>query len=210
MPLQNRVTPFGEIVDHPARGMFLGNRGCLCDEAGKLATRRWRLRAWITCQLSYKGWWRPVMQPGVWTELFFMDEATALAAGHRPCALCRREPYNRYRHAWALAQGLASPPKAVEMDDVMHRERTRRDRSKVTYRANSKGLPDGTMVVLPGGRQGAGLVHSERLLTWSPEGYTDAAPIGDQEVDVLTPASTVAVLAAGYAPVLHESAGRSS
>ncbi|MEM7122558.1 MAG: hypothetical protein AAF563_14850 [Pseudomonadota bacterium] len=206
MPLQNRVTPFGEIVDHPARGLFLGNRGCLCDEAGKLATRRWRLRAWITCQLSYKGWWRPVMQPGVWTELFFMDEATALAAGHRPCALCRRDDYNRYRHAWALAQGLASPPKAVEMDDITHRERARRDRSKVTYQANLESLPDGAMVVLPGTANRAGLVYRGALLPWSPEGYGKGTAIEPLKVDVLTPASSVAVLAAGYSPVLHTSA----
>ena len=201
MPLQNRVTPCGEIIADPGRGMFTGNRGCLCDEAGKLARRRWRLRAWITCQLSYKGWWRPVMQPGVWTELFFLDEATALAAGHRPCALCRRDAYNRYRHAWALAQSLAGPPKAIEMDNVLHRERTRRDHVKVTFRADLKDLPDGTMVALPGHPDRTALLHNGRLIAWSSAGYGD----GTTTVDVLTPRSTVAVLAAGYRPELHVS-----
>jgi hypothetical protein len=205
MALQNRVTPFGEIVADPVRGMFLGNRGCLCDEAGKLARRRWRLRAWITCRLSYKGWWRPVMQPGVWTELFFLDEATALAAGHRPCALCRREAYNRYRETWALAQGLASPPKAVEMDDVLHRERTRRDRTKVTYRAGLADLPGGAMIVLPGRPDASALIQDGRLHIWSPGGYTQGPALTDMAVDVLTPRSTVALLAAGYRPELHAS-----
>jgi hypothetical protein len=206
MTLQNRVTPFGEIVAHPARGLYLGNRGCLCDEAGKLARRRWRLRAWITCELVYKGWWRPVMRPGVWTELFFLDEATALAAGHRPCALCRREAYNRYRHAWAHAQDLDAPPKAVEMDDVLHRERTGRDRSKVTYRARLDELPSGAMVILPGSPTHAALVHGGRLFLWSPEGYAPGPGVGATTVEVLTPRASVAVLAAGYRPVLHASA----
>jgi len=206
MALQNRVTPFGEIIAHPARGMYLGNRGCLCDEAGKLARRRWRLKAWITCRLSYKDWWRPVMQPGVWTELFFLDEATALAAGHRPCALCRREAYNAYREAWARAQSLAAPLKAVEMDKVLHRERTRRDRSKVTYRARLDALPMGTMVIMPGAEETAALVHDGRLLRWSPGGYGPARPLTGGTVNVLTPRASVAVLAAGYKPVLHASA----
>jgi len=206
MPLQNRVTPFGEIVADPARGMFLGNRGCLCDGAGQLARRRWRLKAWITCQLSYKGWWRPVMQPRVWTELFFLDEATALAAGHRPCALCRREAYNRYREAWMRAQGLASPPKAIEMDGVLHAERTRRDHSKVTYRARLGDLPDGAMVVLAGTSTQSALVHDGHLFVWSPGGYTPGPAVTATTAEVLTPRSTIAVLAAGYRPVLHPSA----
>lgn len=206
MPLQNRVTPFSQIIADPARGMFTGNRGCLCDEAGKLARRRWRLRAWITCQLSYKGWWRPVMQPGVWTELFFLDEATALAAGHRPCALCRRDAYNRYRHAWALAHGLAAPPKAIEMDNVLHPQRTRRDHSKVTFRADLDDLPDGTMISVPGHKPSAALLSNRRLLAWTPSGYGDETKADHRTVDVLTPRATVAVLAAGYRPQLHASA----
>jgi len=206
MALQNRVTPYGEIIADPARGLFLGNRGCLCDEAGRLARRRWRLKAWITCRLSYKDWWRPVMRPRVWTELFFLDEATALAAGHRPCALCRRQDYNRYRFAWAEAVGLSSPPLAVEMDARLHRDRTRRDRSKVTYQANLKDLPDGCMVALPDDAKRPVLINNGRLLYWSPGGYTTGPKISDRRADVLTPRPTVGVLAAGYRPVIHASA----
>ena len=203
MPLQNRVTPFGEIVADPARGMFTGNRGCLCDEAGKLARRRWRLKAWITCQLSYKGAWRPVMQPGVWTELFFLDEATALAAGHRPCAYCRRADYNRYRQAWAEGQGLVALPKAVEMDAQLHRERTDRTRGKLTYRAKLSELPDGAMVRSPSADRAAALLWQGRVLEWTPAGYGEALDCDNTSVDVLTPQSSVAALAAGYLPVVH-------
>ena len=205
MALQNRVTPFGEVVADPARGLFMGNRGCLCDEAGVLAKRRWRMKAWITCRLSYKGWWRPVMRPKVWTELFFLDEATALAAGHRPCALCRRQDYNRYRLAWAKALGLSKPPLAVEMDAQLHRERTRRDRSKITFWAKSEDLPDGCMVALGEPERRPALIHDGRMLLWSPGGYSPGPKIGAGRRPVLTPRATVAVLAAGYRPVLHAS-----
>ncbi len=205
MPLQNRVTPFGEIIADPARGQFTGNRGCLCDEAGKLARRRWRLKAWITCRLSYKGWWRPVMQPGVWTELFFLDEATALAAGHRPCALCRRAEYDLYRRAWAEAKGLATPPKATEMDFHLHRERTRHARGKMTFRARRSELPDGTMVCLQGPKRKAMLIQKGRLLEWTPGGYVRAEVCSDDILDVLTPRSSVAALKAGYRPLMHAS-----
>ena len=208
MPLQNRVTPLGEIIADPGRGRFTGNRGCLCDQAGQLAQRRWRLKAWIICQLSYKGWWRPVMQPGVWTELFFLDEATALAAGHRPCALCRRAAYKAYRAAWTKAQGLSEPPKAVAMDARLHEERICRDRSKVTFAAEASQLPDGTMVSLEETPRTARLILKGRLLTWSPAGYVgvDALPRG--QVTVLTPRSSVAVLKAGYRPFVHPGAAR--
>jgi len=206
MTLQNRVTPFGEIIADPARGLFLGNRGCLCDEAGRLARRRWRLKAWITCRLSYKGWWRPVMRPRVWTELFFLDEATALAAGHRPCALCRRQDYNRYRFAWAEAAGLPSPPLAVEMDAELHRARTRRDRSKVTYQADLKDLPDGCLAAVGEDTRRPALINDGRLYYWSPGGYSPGPKVSGGIAAVLTPRPTVAVLASGYRPVVHASA----
>ena len=208
MPLQNRVTPFGEIVAHPARGLFTGNRGCLCDEAGKLARRRWRLKAWITCQLRFKDWWRPVMQPSVWTELFFLDEATALAAGHRPCALCRRAAYNLYRRAWAEAKGLAAPPKAMEMDHQLHRDRIDRDRGKRTFRARLTELPDGTMVCLPGSTRRAMLIRDGHLMAWTAGGYVDAQPCPDSLVEILTPRSSVMALTAGYRPIFHPSSDR--
>ncbi len=203
-PLQNRVTPWGEIVADPARGMFLGNRGCLCDTAGVLAGRRWRLKAWITCSLAYKDWWRPVMQPRVWTELFFLDEATALAAGHRPCALCRRADYERFVAAWQHGNGWATRPKAVVMDDTLHRDRLRSDRSKHTYRVSAASLATGTMVAF---KNQSWLVLDGGMRRWSHSGYGALRPLPRGEVDVLTPRHTVGVLAGGYRPVLHPSAG---
>lgn len=203
MPLQNRVTPWGEIVADPARGMFLGNRGCLCDEAGHLAARRWRLKAWITCSLSWKGWWRPVMQPRVWTELFFLDEATALAAGHRPCALCRRPDYERFVCAWREGNGWSSRPKASEIDSVMHACRVRRDHSQIVHKASAAGLPPGAMVLHEGS---AWLVQDGAMRAWSHVGYGPSQRLPRGEVSVLTPQATVATLAGGYRPVLHPSA----
>jgi len=205
MPLQNRVAPTGEILAHPARGLFLGNRGCLCDEAGQLAPRRWRLKAWITCALAHKGWWRPVMQPGVWTELFFLDEATALAAGHRPCALCRREAYERFVAAWRAGNGWERRPKAIEIDAVMHRDRVRRDRSQVTFQAPADSLPAGTMLAFDGATW---LVSDGGMQAWAPEGYGPRRTLPRGGVTVLTPRSTVAALAAGFLPVLHPSAAQ--
>ncbi|MBT6205157.1 MAG: hypothetical protein P8Q36_00425 [Alphaproteobacteria bacterium] len=204
-PLQNRVTPWGSVIADAGRGMFLGNRGCLVDEAFKLATRRWRLRAWITCQLSYKGWWRPVMQPGVWTELFFLDDASALAAGHRPCGLCRRADYNHFVESWQAGQGLNRRPKVIEIDDVMHRERTRRDRSKVIDQADAEHLPDGVMIVDPTAGNTALILMDNRSAAWSASGYRKAGPRPDGIVEVLTPASSVSALSAGFVPQLHTS-----
>jgi hypothetical protein len=203
MPLQNRVTPWGTIVADPARGLFLGNRGCLCDAAGRLATRRWRLQAWITCALSYKGWWRPVMQPAVWTELFFLDEATALAAGHRPCALCRREAYNSFVAAWQQGNRLSERPRAVAIDKVMHNERVHRNRSKVTFACPVSELPAGAMIEEGGV---AWLLGETTMRPWSPAGYGQSRQRPSGLATVLTPASTVAALRAGYQPVLHPSA----
>ena len=202
--LQNRVTPFGDIIATPERGMFLGNRGCLSDESGVLARRRWRLRAWITCQLSYKDWWRPVMQPGVWTELFFMDEATALSAGHRPCALCRRPDYDRYRWSWAKARGLETAAKAIEMDGELHACRVHRNQQKITFNAQAKELPDGVIITRVGEQQ-PHLIYQGRMLGWTPGGYSGGYELPGAEVTVLTPKPTVDVLAAGYSPVLHPS-----
>ncbi len=202
-PLQNRVTPWGEIVADPARGMFLGNRGCLSDEPYRLATRRWRLRAWIVCKLKYRDWWRPVMQPKVWTELFFLDEATALAAGHRPCALCRRDAYNSFVAAWQAGNGWRHRPRAVETDDIMHRERTRRDRSKVTFHQNAEQLPAGAMIVDPADPTRAHLLGKDFSAQWHPAGYGPREKRSLGVVEVLTPFSTVMALRAGFQPLYH-------
>lgn len=200
--LANRVTPFGHFEATPHRGLLIGNRGILHDEEGRFGAARWRHPHWIACALAYKGWRRKLLQPGAWTELFFLDEATALAAGHRPCALCRRADYERWRAAWARAFALGEKPSAAAMDKALHAARIdgRRQRH---HRARLETLPDGAMIERS---SEAWLVHGTELLKWSHAGYGQRRPRGDGEVSVITPAPMVACLATGYAPLLHPSA----
>jgi len=206
MPLQNRVTPSGEIVADPARGLMMGNRGCLHGPDRRLGTARWRSKLWICCVLDWQGRSRDPMPPGRWTALFFLDEATALAAGHRPCGYCRRPAYRSFAEAWRVARGLAGPPRAGEMDAQLHAERVEsRSRRQRTGRALAGTLPDGVMIRHG---DGPGLLIGGRVLPWSFAGYQ--APVAlrqDATVEVLTPASSVAAIAAGYRPILHPSAG---
>lgn len=206
MALQNRVTPAGEIIADPARGLFMGNRGILHDDAQRLGKARWRHRNWITCLLEFKERRRDVMSPRRYTELFFLDEAVALAAGHRPCAECRRERYRVFLAAWREGAGQGDPlPRARELDAVLHVARvdpaTRRQR---TYRAELAGLPDGVFIRL---EDAPLLVLGDRLLPWTPGGYgaAIARPSGGP-VTVLTPRPTVAAMIAGYRPALHSGA----
>jgi hypothetical protein len=206
-PLQNRVTPAGEIVAVPERGLLMGNRGCLHRPDRTLGAARWRSKLWICCVLDWRGRRRDPMLPGRWTALFFLDEATALAAGHRPCGYCRRPAYLAYAEAWRSARGLAERPRAGEMDARLHAERvdpcSRRQR---TSRAPAGGLPDGVMIRHDGG---PALVTGARARPWSFTGYQAAVPLRhDAVVEVLTPPSSVAALAAGYRPLLHPSAGQ--
>lgn len=205
MPLQNRVTPFGEIVAISQRGMLTGNRGIIHDPATRtLLPRRWTTRAWITCVCEFRGRRRPVMARRSWTELFFLDEATALAAGHRPCFYCRRADANRFREAWMRGNDQIAPPRAPEMDAVLHRERLDAARNKRLHPLPMpmQALPDGTM--LTSDRQSY-LVLDTTLLLWTAAGYRPAprSPIGAR---LLTPPSTVNALAAGYHPLLHPTA----
>ena len=206
-PLQNRLTPTGEIVAVPARGLLMGNRGCLHGPDRTLGAARWRSKLWICCVLDWQGRRRDPMPPGRWTALFFLDEATALAAGHRPCGYCRRPAYRSFAEAWRVARGLAGPPRAGEMDAQLHAERVDpRTRRQRTSRALAGTLPDGVMIARGGG---PGLLIGGRVLPWSFAGYQ--APVAlrqDTAVDVLTPPSAVAAIAAGYRPLLHPSAGR--
>src|SRR5215510_5847359 len=136
MPLQNRVTPEGEIIATRHRGLMMGNRGGAFHLPDKtLAPRRWATRQWIACVLEFKGRHREVMQPNRYTELFFLDEATALAAGHRPCFECRRADAERFADLWAKIQNGDERARAPAMDEVLHAERVDRDRKKVTFRA---------------------------------------------------------------------------
>jgi hypothetical protein len=203
MPLQNRVTPFGEIIATPARGMFTGNRGIIHDPSTRtLLKKRWSLKCWLICQLRYKHFHREPMARRSWTELFFLDEATALAAGHRPCFYCSRARVEAFRAAWAAGNGgpiLAAP----ELDAVLHRERLQHRHKRIhTIPGKLRQLPDGAMVAAG---DTAFLILGGRPLRWSPSGYTpiDAMPRFD---GMLTPPSTLAALRAGYRPILHASA----
>jgi hypothetical protein len=207
MPLQNRVTPTGEIVADPARGLLMGNRGCLHGPDRTLGTARWRSKLWIACVLDWRGRRRDPMPPGRWTALFFLDEATALAAGHRPCGYCRRQDYLAYAEAWERAFGLARPPRADEMNARLHAERVEpRTRRQRTRPAVAGDLPDGVMARHDGA---CGLLASGRFLQWSFAGYREPVKLApDAAVELLTPPASVAVIAAGYRPILHPTADR--
>ena len=200
MPLQNRVTPFGEIVAVPQRGLFTGNRGILHDPATRtLLPRRWTSRAWLVCLCAFGGRRRTVMGGRSWTELFFLDEATALAAGHRPCFYCRRAAAERFRAAWA--EGNSVPlPSAPALDAVLHAERLDgRRKRRHPLPGPLADLPDGAMVAAG---EAAFLVAGGRPWRWSFDGYRPASPMPPVDA-LLTPPSTLAALAAGYRPVLH-------
>lgn len=212
MTLQNRVTPWGEILALPDRGAWFGNRGgCFHDERQQLTHRRWATKQWITCLLEFKGWRRALMQPGLYTELFFMDEATALAAGHRPCYLCRRADALRFRDAFAAGNSalLTRPaPSAPEIDGILHGSRLTRSRAQQTFSARLLDLPDGAMVTDPAraNEVGACLALGGKLYPWSFAGYGPARTVAPRtELTVLTPAAAVAALGAGYVPQLHPS-----
>lgn len=201
MPLQNRVTPFGEIVALAGRGLMMGNRGILHDDEQRIV-RPWQLRRWIACVLEFRGRYRKVMQPHRYTELFFLDEATAFAAGHRPCAECRREDYRRFCDLWAACYG--EPVSADLIDRQLHRDRLEDRRTKRVYREDLACLPDGAYAAVD---DRAWLVLGKTLYLWSAGGYTERREReAHREVDVLTPRSTVAVLAAGYRAAIHPSA----
>jgi hypothetical protein len=207
---QNRVTPFSTIEAVGSRGTLMGNRGILHDEAGLLGRARWRHRHWIACLLEFKSRWRPLMQPHAYTELFFLDEATAFAAGHRPCAECRRADYRRFLDAWAEAQGPADRAtlRADRIDAVLHAQRIRKgSRAQATYRAPLADLPDGCFVKLPGEGE-AWVVSDWRILRWTHGGYDQDRRRPDLDVEVLTPRPTVAAFRAGYRPLFHWTADR--
>ncbi len=209
MALQNRVTPFGEIVATEARGTLMGNRGGRLhhNDRKELATRRWASRQWIACVLEFRGRHREVMAPNRYTELFFLDEATAFAAGHRPCAECRRADFRRFMTVWAAANPQHLPPDrplfAGDVDAVLQRERVGLRREKPVWSASPASLPDGAFVAIDGQPW---LKRADAFRLWTPAGYTDSRPLPRSPVDVLTPRSLAAALAAGYAAVLHPTA----
>ncbi len=202
---QNRVNPLSELIATPERGLVYGNRGCLHDDAGRIR-RRYNGRRWIACQLRFKDWQRgPLLQPGKFTELFFLDEATAFAAGHRPCALCRRADYTRFVTTWqALHPGQEG---ADAIDAQLHEERMEPDtRAQRHHYAPFAGLPDGAFVLHVGAPH---LVLGDRLLAWSPAGYPTRSLRPDGMARVITPPSLVHVLSTSWqslVPVVHPSA----
>jgi hypothetical protein len=196
VPLQNRVTPFGEIVALAGRGTLMGNRGVLHDE-GRRIVRPWRVKRWIACVLEFGGRHREVMAPHRYTELFFLDEVTALAAGHRPCAECRREAYRRFQASWIAYHG--KPSDADSMDRRLHADRLE-DERKRTYRDEISNLPDGVYVSAD---RAAWLLWRDQLHAWSDAGYARRQRAERGEVEVLTPRSIVGVLVAGYRPQVH-------
>jgi len=211
MPLQNRVTPFGDIIATPHRGMFTGNRGIIHNPATKtLLKRRWSSPAWLTCVCEFRGRRRKVMGGRSWTELFFLDEATAFAAGHRPCFFCRRDDANRFRAAWENGNGLSNLH-AGEIDAVLHRERLEGKRKRLhALEVPLARLPDGAMV---GVGEKSFLILQGQELMWSVAGYREAkwatermmSEEANEPARLLTPPSTVRAFSAGYLPVLHAS-----
>lgn len=200
MHLQNRVTPFGDIAAISQRGLFTGNRGIIHDPATKtLFRKRWATKTWSICTCDYKGRRRAMMAGRSWTELFFLDEAVALAAGHRPCFLCRRGAAEQFRDCWSTATGGQSPS-AAEIDIVLHRERLDHGRRRIHPIESSLGsLPDGVMVAANGS---AFLLIAGLARRWTNEGYAASERLQHAD-ELLTPPSTVAALRAGYRPVLH-------
>jgi hypothetical protein len=206
MPLQNRVTPLGDLVADPGRGLVYGNRGCLHDDAGRIR-RHYNGKRWIACRLQFRGWLRrPLLQPGRFTELFFLDEATALAAGHRPCALCRREDYDALVAAWPeLHPGRVG---ADAIDAQLHSERIDRDtRKKRLHDVPFADLPDGAFVLNEGAPHA---VLGGHLVRWTVSGYAAAVPRPSRRTAVvITPPSLVSLLRRDrrpLVPLLHPSA----
>jgi len=207
MPLQNRVDPFGELFADPSRGTLMGNRGGrFHTQTRALTARRWASRQWICCVLTFRGRHRDVWGR-FYTELFFLDEPTALAAGHRPCFECRRQDAEIFAEYWRKAHRAHERPRAAEMDRVLHRERLH-GRAQRQHRRNIDGLPDGAFIAWNGA---AFAVRGDALLRWTPKGYDASIPRPrGTMVDVLTPPAILAVLSAGYQPRWHPKACRSN
>jgi hypothetical protein len=204
VPLQNRVTPRSELIADPARGLVYGNRGCLHDDRGRIR-RRYAGKRWIACRLEFRGWRRSaLLQPGKFTELFFLDEATAFAAGHRPCALCRYEDYVRFGEIWReLHPGQQG---ADAIDAQLHSERLTPTREQQLHEARLEELPDGAFVLVD---REPHLVLGDELLRWTPAGYTARQPRFEGATTVITPPSLVDVLRSdwqGAVPLVDPSA----
>jgi hypothetical protein len=198
--LQNRVDPFGNLIKTRARGTWMGNRGVLHDDKQQLL-RPFKLKAWLTCRLEFKGRKRQIMAPHRWTELFFLDEATAFAAGHRPCFECRRSDFNKFKSLWIKGNpeyNFDEKTPIQKIDDVLHKERIDRDKSKITFEENTDNIPDGSFVLI---NNHAFLVAEKLIFLWSPFGYYKGIPLpATDKLTVLTPKSVINTFRAGYMP----------
>jgi hypothetical protein len=211
--LQNRVDPFGSLFSGAARGLFMGNRGGRIHDPETRtldARRRWTSKAWICCETSFRERSRAVWSEG-YTELFFLDEVTALAAGHRPCFECRRKAATDFAAAFAAGNGMPSAPPAARIDKILHAERLDPDsaagRDKKLYVAFIDTLPDGAVIAYDGAVRQAYGIRGGYVLPWSAEGWGGPLPRPRRQlVTLVTPPSTVMTLKAGYSPVWHPSA----
>jgi hypothetical protein len=198
--LQNRVDPFGYIIKTKARGAWMGNRGILHNEKQELL-RPFKLKAWLICKLEFKGRWRPVMAPDRYTELFFLDEATAFAAGHRPCCECRREDFNQFKSLWLKGNpeyNFHRKTPVAKIDEILHGERINYVKLKVMFEEKTKNIPDGTFVLY---KNDAYLVSDGLMYLWSPFGYEKGIALPHvAKLSVLTPKSIVNTFRAGYLP----------
>jgi hypothetical protein len=207
LPRQNRVDPFGQLIATPARGLLMGNRGCLHDADGRPIGRRWTTKTWISCRLDFRGRWRPVTPPRRYTALFFLDEATALAAGHRPCGECRHADYRRFKAAWCTgnkSSGLTVATSIREIDDILHGERLSAG-ARTFPAARLDDLPDGTLWLFrENDLHEPWIVTGDRIARWTPAGYDRLRerPAG-LTVRVLTPPSMVEAMRGGFTPTIH-------
>lgn len=201
--LQNRVDPFGNIFKTNARGLWMGNRGILHNEM-KQILRPFKLKAWITCKLDFNGRKRQVMAPNRYTELFFMDEATSFAAGHRPCFECRRNEYYKFKTLWLKGNPeyqFDEKTSIKKIDDILHKERINRNKAKVTYLENSEMLPNGSFILI---NNDAYLIFDKIMYLWSPFGYGKGIDIPKANtLTVLTPKSIVNTFRSGYLPQIN-------
>lgn len=204
MPLQNRVDPWGRLQAVSSRGAWLGNRGILHNEQKKIVAP-WRHKSWVTCKLQFKDIRREVFSPRRYSELFFLDEATALSAGHRPCAECRRERYNEFKNLWLKSVARRESVSVAEIDKQLHAERAARGGIKVKHSCTFAELPEGAFIEID---DEAFLFWNGELKKWSFDGYVGSAPLPaeDDLVTLLTPPSIVELMRKGLVPQVHESA----
>jgi hypothetical protein len=212
MPRRNRVDPWGDLHAVVERGLLTGNRGCVVDDHEQVV-RHHGSSLWIVCVTKFRDWRFPLARPGRWTPLFFLDDAVALAATHRPCATCRRAEYVAYRDAVTRATKASSPLLASDLNRRLDAERYRRGRGleragdRLVWSSPFADLPDGTVVVTAANV--CQLVLGPQLLRYSFGGWLDATPRPTTgAATVLTPPTSVAALAHGYRPLLHPTALR--